>query len=246
MFWLSLGDGAFQRSVIHAIDRAGHPWRRLPDVSSFTPGDGVLITDLSPDPAASLDHLSTAFDREMGAGVVLLVDPANTETLRVLLLGAAGIPILDVIVEGQADGQDLDRALRGLVDRDSIRRLRDEVMALLGLPDPAGIMVVHLCGIQPVTTVRGLQSRLEWGRKRVESEVRACGFAKPKEFVRAVRVAAATCLLRRGHTVKDVALRLSYGSVDTLSGHARSVLGVVPSAVRGLDGESLRRLFAAS
>jgi hypothetical protein len=47
MFWLSLGDGAFQRSVIHAIDQAGHPWRRLPDVSSFTPGDGVLITDLS-------------------------------------------------------------------------------------------------------------------------------------------------------------------------------------------------------
>lgn len=213
-------------------------------MGSFTPSDGILITDLSPDPVTSLDHLSTAFKGDTDSGIVLIVDPAPAAALRDLLLRAASIPLLDVIVKGQADTQDIETTVNALMDRVTLSRLGDEVLFLLGLPDAARILVEPFCGVQPPTTVRGLLGRLGWGRRRLESAVRAYGYVWPLDFVRAVRVAAACVLLRRGHTVKDVAGRLAYGSTDTLAEHSRTILGIPPSLVRDLDEGRLRRSLA--
>lgn len=117
MLLLSLGEGAFQRSVVQVIDRSGQAWSRIPDVRSFRPVDGFLVTDLTPDPVAALDHLCAVFSDAVASGVLLLVDPADATTLRMLLLRAAGIPLLEVLVKGRADSQDIEATLRKLTDR---------------------------------------------------------------------------------------------------------------------------------
>lgn len=206
--------------------------------------DGFLVTDLTPDPVASLDHLCAVFNDAAASGVVLLMDPAAT-TLRLVLLRAAAIPIVDVIVKGQADGRDIEVTICELMSRVDLARLGEEVVSLLRLPDAARIMVEPLCGVQPATTVRGLQARLGWGRKKVESAVLEYGFARPFDFVRTVRVAAACALLKRGYAVKSVAERLSYRSTDTLAEHSRSLVGAPPSVARNLDEEQLRRRLAS-
>lgn len=206
----------------------------------------LVIHDFAPDPAESVREFRGEVEEGRGFGLLALLEPPLTPKLDLLLCGVPALPLVGVLVAGEAGVEWLAERIRWALARSSRRALLEMLVSSWALdPVLTRVAACELTAERPHTTLEGLLREAGVGRKAFVRVARETGMSPPLRFLQGLRVMEVADLLQQGCTTARAAERLGYGSVDTLRGHFRVLVGLTPRSARRRPLEELARVVGA-